>query len=104
MSSSFTQSSVQARSARVLRTAGGVLALAALPAASAQVQAVGLEPLAVAASRLLGREAVVAAAKPAEAATVTQRQPGLVSQDHVKIDLTALSLSAFGDADEPTQR
>ena len=85
----------------VARRLAWALALVALPLASVKVHALGLEPLALGAARLLGQDATAAYGRLTAPKAV---QAGLVSQDRVTIDLTALSLSAFGDAEEPTAR
>lgn len=78
------------------------LASGLLLVSCATASAIGLEPLAAGAARMLAQDALGALGKPGQVASRQSVAGHLVRQDRVKIDLTALSMAAFGDSEEPT--
>lgn len=89
--------------ARPARRAMLLATLATLGAASG-AHAFGLEQLTIIASEMAGyRTLATVAARPASAADTNAREPGLVSEDRSRMDLSRLPLSSFGDADEPAR-
>ena len=101
--STATQAAGRARPARAGRRAVLLATLATLGAASG-AHAFGLEQLTIIASEMAGyRTLVTVAARPASAADTNAREPGLVSEDRSRMDLSRLPLSSFGDADEPAR-
>lgn len=92
---------------RTTRALVGKAVLAAALPLVAGVQAAngfGLEQFSVTAAAVSNGLVAATAGEMSKLPGFAVGQPGLVSQDRSRMDLSTLTMSAFGDADEPAAR
>lgn len=103
MSASFDTSRDRVSAGRRLGTTFAVALLPMLAGASG-AKAFGLEQLTVSAPRIIAKDALATlAARERSPASAPHQQGRLVSQDRSTLDLSALPMSAFGDAEEASR-
>ena len=102
MSASFDTSRDRVSAARRLGTTFAVALLPMLAGASG-AKAFGLEQLTVSAPRIIAKDALATLAARERSPSAPHQQGHLVSQDRSALDLSALPMSAFGDAEEASR-